>query len=138
MAQNHQDHPTLQLCLRDGQFPPGSRLYLFVAGDSLPLGSPIPKPRSGWAGDLVPVAEVYATTAGPLRAYSREEFCRLTGMSIRTFGRHWKEGRLIARKIGGKTVVTFEDAIAYLRGLPRANAEDALLVSHDMPLDEAC
>ncbi|GLH71322.1 hypothetical protein GETHPA_28550 [Geothrix rubra] len=138
MAITPHERPTLWLFLPDGKIPPGKRLYLFLADDSHTIGRPIQKPRPGWVGDLVPIAEVIPTPAGPLRAYSREEFCRLTGMSLRTFGREWKSGRLVARKIGGRTVVTFEDAMAYLRGLARANAEDVLLISEEMPLDEAC
>lgn len=138
MAHTQYERPTLLLFLPDGKIPPGKRLYLFLADDSHTVGRPIQKPRPGWVGDLVPIAEVVPTPAGPLRAYSREEFCRLTGMSIRTFGRAWKKKRLIARKIEGKTVVTFEDGMAYLRSLPRADAEDALMVSQEMPLDEAC
>lgn len=138
MAISQFERLSLLLVLPEGKIPLGKRLYLFLADASHPLGKPIQKPRPGWLGDLVPIAEVIPTPAGPLRAFSREEFCRLIGMSLRTFGREWKAGHLVARKIGGKTVVTFEDAMAYLRGLPRANAEDALLVSHEMPLDEAC
>ena len=138
MARKKQDRPTLHLCLKDGQFPPGARLYLFLAVDALPLGCPIPNPRPGWVGDLVPVAEVYATTAGPLRAYSRKEVCRMTGMSLRAFGRQWKDQKLIARKQRGQTVVTFEDLRDYLRSLPRADGEDVLLVAPETQLDEAC
>lgn len=138
MAITQYERPTLLLFLPDGKIPPGKRLYLFLADDSHTIGRPIQKPRPGWLGDLVPVAEVFPTPAGPLRAYTREEFCRLTGMSLRTFGREWKTGRLVARKIGGKTVVTFEDAMAYLRDLPRATGIDQLLVSQEPHLDEAC
>lgn len=130
--------PSLLLFLPDGKIPPGKRLYLFLSDDSHTIGRPIQKPRPGWVGDLVPVAEVFPTPAGPLKAFSRAEFCRLTGMSLRTFGREWKEERLVARKIGGKTVVTFEDGMTYLRSLPPATGVDRLLVSQEEPLGEAC
>lgn len=138
MAITQFERPTLLLFLPDGKIPPGKRLYLFIADDKHQIGRSVPKPKPGWLGDLTPVAEVIPTPAGPLRAYSIGEFCRLTGISSRTFSRMWRSGSLVARKIGGKTVVTYEDAMAFLRNLPEANAVDKLLVSSEEPLDEAC
>ncbi len=138
MANTQFERPTLLLFLPDGKIPPGKRLFLFVADDKHPIGRPVPKPRPGWLGDLVPIAEVFPTPAGPLRAFTIEEFCRLTGMSSRTFSRLWRAGSLVARKIGGRTVVTYEDAMTFLRNLPEANAMDKLLVAPEEPLDEAC
>lgn len=122
------ERPSLLLLCNDGKIPLGPRFYLVLADDKLPIGRPIQRLKPGLMGDLIPVAEVFPAPAGPLRAFSIEEFCRLTGMSSRTFSRLWRSGSLVARKIGGRTVVTYEDAMAFLRNLPEANAIDRLLV----------
>lgn len=112
----------------------GPICYLIVAGDLLPIGKPLSKPKAGWVGDIIPIAQVIPNTAGPIRAYDIGEFCRLVGISPATFHRLVKAGRLIARKIDGKTVVIFEDALAFIQKLPRVPSENMELVSL-FPLD---
>ena len=52
-------------------------------------------------------------------AYSPREITRTTPISLSKFYMEVKEGRLVARKIGGKTVVLHEDLVNWLQSLPR-------------------
>ncbi len=55
---------------------------------------------------------------GEMRAFSIEEFCRRFGIGRTTVYEELKRGRLRARKIGRRTIVTEDDAEAWLRRLP--------------------
>jgi len=55
-------------------------------------------------------------------AYSPREVICAAPISLSKFYLEVREGRLIARKIGGKTVVLREDLVAWLQSLPRKTA----------------
>jgi hypothetical protein len=59
-------------------------------------------------------------------AYSLEEFTAETSVSRTQLYRDIKAGRLLARKVGARTIITADDAAAYLAGLPAMGADDAL------------
>jgi excisionase family DNA binding protein len=52
------------------------------------------------------------------RAFSIEEFCRRFGIGRTRAYEELKFGRLRARKVGRRTVITEDDAEAWLRRLP--------------------
>ena len=63
------------------------------------------------------------TTSVP-SAYSVEEFAH-NGISRYTVYREINGGKLIARRVRGKTIVTAEDAAAWRRSLPKVQPSDA-------------
>ena len=56
------------------------------------------------------------TVQSPL-AYSIPELVRVTGLSRTLLYSEMKRGNLRARKVGTRTIVTYEDATAFLKGL---------------------
>jgi hypothetical protein len=61
--------------------------------------------------------------ASPVQlAYSPREVVKAAPISLSKFYMEVREGRLIARKIGGKTVVLREDLVAWLQSLPLKTA----------------
>jgi len=70
-------------------------------------------------------------------AYSLDEFARVNDIALTTVRREIESGRLVARKIGRRTIITPEDATAWRDHLPRvqprerqsANGEAELLPS---------
>jgi hypothetical protein len=57
-------------------------------------------------------------------AYSVEEFAQDNGISRYTVYREINDGKLIARRVRGKTIVTAEDAAAWRRSLPKVQPSD--------------
>ena len=57
------------------------------------------------------------------RAFSLAEFCERYGPGRTTAYQEIKEGRLRARKIGKRTVITADDAEDWLRHLPSVPAK---------------
>jgi excisionase family DNA binding protein len=55
-------------------------------------------------------------------AYSVEEFARRHGIGRTTAYEEIKDGRLVARKVGSRTIVTDEDARAWRVNLPKVAA----------------
>lgn len=53
-------------------------------------------------------------------AYSPRDFSRLFGIGKTKLYEEIKEGRLIARKVGSRTIILAEDARSWLRALPIA------------------
>lgn len=58
-------------------------------------------------------------------AYSVENFARRNGIGRTTAYEEIKEGRLVARKVGARTVVLDEDAKAWRENLPKVEASTA-------------
>ena len=62
------------------------------------------------------------------KAYSVREFCARNGICRQTFYDEIRRGRLHARKLGKKTIVTAENERAWLETLPplrlEANADE--------------
>lgn len=59
---------------------------------------------------------------GPQDAFSVEDFARRNAIGRTTAYEEIKEGRLVARKVGARTVVTVEDAKAWREKLPKVEA----------------
>ena len=54
------------------------------------------------------------------RAHSIAETCALTGLGRDTVYTAIRDGRLVARKLGRRTLITDDDLRQFLAGLPRA------------------
>jgi hypothetical protein len=57
-------------------------------------------------------------------AYSVEEFARDNGISRYTVYREINDGKLVARRVRGKTIVTAEDAAAWRQCLPKVQPSE--------------
>jgi hypothetical protein len=53
------------------------------------------------------------------RSYSLDEFARLNDIALTTVRGEIKAGRLTARKVGRRTIITAEDATAWQQRLPK-------------------
>jgi hypothetical protein len=60
-----------------------------------------------------------------LDAYPFREFCRRNGIGATTGYAEVKAGKLIARKVRGRTIVTKEDGRAWRESLPKLEAATA-------------
>ena len=58
-------------------------------------------------------------------AFSPDEFAKRYGIGRTTIFAEIKAGRLVARKIGKRTVITVQDGRAWLASLPRASQSAA-------------
>ena len=63
-------------------------------------------------------AQAPKSTLGPHRAFGIEEFCRRFGVGRTKVYDELKLGRLRARKIGRRTIITADDAEGWLQRLP--------------------
>jgi Helix-turn-helix domain len=57
------------------------------------------------------------------RSYSLDEFARLNDIALTTVRGEIRSGRLIARKIGRRTIIAAEDANAWLERLPKVQPQ---------------
>lgn len=55
----------------------------------------------------------------PMKALSIRQVLDITGISRPTFYNHVKAGRIVARKLGRRTIVMAADLERYLNSLPR-------------------
>jgi excisionase family DNA binding protein len=60
-----------------------------------------------------------AIASSPMKALSVRQVLDLTGISRPTFYNHVKAGRIVARKLGRRTIVMATDLERYLESLPR-------------------
>ena len=67
------------------------------------------------------------TTESGRRAHTIAETCALTGLGRDTVYAAIRSGRLLARKIGRRTLVTDDDLRQFLAGLPRAGGFDQVM-----------
>lgn len=58
------------------------------------------------------------------RAYSITETCGLTGLGRDTVYAAIRDGHLVARKLGRRTLITDDDLRVFLAGLPRAGGHE--------------
>ena len=58
------------------------------------------------------------------RAHSIEETCVLTGLGRDTVYTAIRDGHLVARKLGRRTLITDDDLRQFLAGLPRAASHE--------------
>lgn len=69
------------------------------------------------------LAEGEVRFGGPLvGGLSVEEAARFLGIGRSLVFEEIKAGRLVARKAGRRTIIAFDDAVAYLHSLPRVGA----------------
>lgn len=58
-------------------------------------------------------------------AFSPDEFAKRVGVGRTTVFAEIKDGRLVARKVGNRTLIVVDDAKAWLSKLPRAHKTNA-------------
>jgi hypothetical protein len=59
----------------------------------------------------------------PDKSYSLDEFARLNDIALTTVRGEIKSGRLVARKIGRRTIITPEDANDWRNRLPKVQPQ---------------
>jgi excisionase family DNA binding protein len=65
-----------------------------------------------------------ATTHAARAAHSIAETCALTGLGRDSIYSAIRSGRLLARKLGRRTLITDDDLHQFLAGLPRAGGHE--------------
>ncbi len=68
------------------------------------------------------------TTETGRRAHSIAETCALTGLGRDTVYSAIRDGHLVARKLGRRTLITDDDLRKFLAGLPRAGGHEQVAV----------
>jgi excisionase family DNA binding protein len=68
-------------------------------------------------------SEPAQSLASKLRARSIDQFCRCFGVGRTTAYEQIKLGRLRARKVGKRTIITDDDAEEWLRNLPQVETK---------------
>jgi excisionase family DNA binding protein len=68
------------------------------------------------------------TTEIGRRAHSIAETCALTGLGRDTVYSAIRDGRLVARKLGRRTIIIDDDLRQFLAGLPRAGGHEQVAV----------
>jgi excisionase family DNA binding protein len=71
------------------------------------------------------------TTDTGRRAHTILETCALTGLGRDTVYAAIRNGKLLARKVGRRTIVTDDDLRAFLAGLPRAGGREQASTGRD-------
>ena len=69
------------------------------------------------------ISEPAQSFASKLRARSIDQFCQCFGVGRTTAYEQIKLGRLRARKVGKRTIITDDDAEEWLRNLPQVEAK---------------
>jgi excisionase family DNA binding protein len=70
------------------------------------------------------------------RAHSIAETCALTGLGRDTVYAAIRDGHLVARKLGRRTLITDDDLRQFLVGLPRAGGHEQVAVRSPEAADE--
>jgi excisionase family DNA binding protein len=73
-------------------------------------------PRTLESSSVIGDDKMSHTVAPPKIAYSVKEACAATSLGRTTLFEHIKNGRLVARKIGGRTVIPAESLRALIAG----------------------
>jgi hypothetical protein len=99
-------------------------MFLMACHGAITLGKPLPLRATAFGTKVVPLAEVLPETYEAQRQhYSMKSFAVLADISVSTVKREIKEKRLKAKKLGRRTVIAHEDAMAYLASLRPVDAQ---------------
>ena len=71
------------------------------------------------------------------RAHSIAETCALTGLGRDTVYAAIRDGHLVARKLGRRTLITDDDLRQFLAGLPRAGGHEQVAVRSPEAIEAA-
>jgi hypothetical protein len=84
---------------------------------SLTLGKPLPLRPSAFNQKIVPIAEVLPEAVEKPQFYSIKVFGQMADMSRSSVNRAIRDKKLKAKKRGRRTVISYEDAMAYMASL---------------------
>jgi len=91
---------------------------------AITLGKPLPLRTTAFGVQAIPLAEVLPETyEAQLQHYSIKTLAVISGVSASTIKREIKDKRLKAHKRGRRTVIFYEDAMAYLASLPLVGSQ---------------
>jgi len=94
------------------------RIFLMAVFGDVMLGKPLGLRQSSGNQMVVPIAEVLPETCETQhRCFSIKTIGAVAGISRSTVQREIQAGRLKARKIGRRIIITHADAMAYLNSL---------------------
>jgi hypothetical protein len=93
------------------------RMFVMAVHGAIVLGQPLPLKATAFGLRIVPVAEVLPDVCERPLHYSIKAFCSLADISRSTANRLIAQGLLKARKLGRRTVIPYESAMAYLTSL---------------------
>ena len=100
------------------------RMFLVAVHGAITLGKPLPLRTTAFGTKVIPMAEVAPEICEiPLKCYSIKSLADITDVSESTVKREIDDQLLKAKKRGRRTIITHEDAMAYLASLPPAGSE---------------
>lgn len=100
------------------------RMFLVAVHGAITLGKPLPLRATAFGVQAIPLAEVLPETYEAQRQYySIKSLAAISAVSESTIKREIKDKRLKAQKRGRRTVISHEDAMAYLASLPAVGSQ---------------
>lgn len=100
------------------------RMFLMAVHGAITLGKPLPLRTTAFGTKVIPMAEVVPDICEiPLRCYSVKSFADITDVSESTVKREIDDKLLKAKKRGRRTIITHEDAMAFLASLRPVDAQ---------------
>jgi hypothetical protein len=99
-------------------------MFLMAVHGAITLGKPLPLRTTAFGTKVIPLAEVLPEAFEvPLRCYSIKSFADITDVSESTVKREIDDNLLKAKKRGRRTIITHEDAMAFLASLRPVDAQ---------------
>lgn len=99
------------------------RMFLMAVHGAITLGKPLPLRTTAFGTKVIPLAEVLPEAFDvPLRCYSIKSFADITDVSESTVKREIDDKLLKAKKRGRRTIITHEDAMAFMASLRPVDA----------------
>lgn len=100
------------------------RMFLMAVHGAISLGKPLPLRTTAFGTKVIPLAEVLPEAFEvPFRCYSIKSFADITDVSESTVKREIDDKLLKAKKRGRRTIITHEDAMAFMASLRPVDAQ---------------
>jgi hypothetical protein len=118
---------------------PTPRFFMMAVYGDITIGEPLSLRSPSTNKVVIPVSEIKPESGETKQVcYSIKSLGAVAGISRSTVQREINAGRLKARKIGRRTVITHEDATAYLSALRPVDSQLPLDDLDGISVEEMC